>query len=85
MGQGRGAAPAPRPQRPASNGRSQAQRPARPKRSSLEGTRFRPRTARPSPRATPARRSSNKLVAGVVVALSLVVGAVLAQVVFSLF
>ncbi len=59
--------------------------PARSKASSLEGSRFRPRSARPSPRATPAPRANKRVVAGVIIALSLVVGAVLAQVVFSLF
>ena len=59
--------------------------PARSKASSLEGSRFRPRSARPSPRATPAPRANKRVVAGVIVVVSLVVGAVLAQVVFSLF
>jgi mutual gliding-motility protein MglA len=71
----------PRPQRQQS---AQAA-PARSKASSLEGSRFRPRSARPSPRATPAPRANKRVVAGVIVVLSLVVGAVLAQVVFSLF
>jgi signal recognition particle receptor subunit beta len=72
----------PRPQRQQNSGHAA---PARSKASSLEGSRFRPRTARPSPRPTPAPRTNKRVVAGVIVALSLVVGAVLAQVVFSLF
>jgi hypothetical protein len=77
----------PSPQRAA----PQQQRPAAPQRgkratpSSLEGTRFRPRASRPEARPTPAKKGSSKVVAGVVIAVALVVGAVLANVAFSLF
>jgi signal recognition particle receptor subunit beta len=81
---------APRTPRGSSRGSSQGGSVTRAKRgkpSTLEGTRFRPRsTSRSSALPTPTRRSgNNKLVAGVIVAVSLVVGVVLAQVVFSLF
>jgi hypothetical protein len=72
----------PRPQRQQN---AQQGAPARSKASSLEGSRFRPRSARPSPRATPAPRANKRVIAGVIITISLVVGAVLAQVVFSLF
>ena len=74
---------APRPPRQQQAGAPAAS--ARSKSNTLEGSRFRPRTSRPAPRATPAPRANKRVVAGVIVALSLVVGAVLAQVVFSLF
>jgi signal recognition particle receptor subunit beta len=82
--------PAPQaPQRSAPQ--AQPQRQAAPQRgkraapSSLEGTRFRPRASRPEARPTPAKKSSSKVVAGVVIAVALVVGVVLANVAFKLF
>ena len=80
----------PAPQRAAPQ-QQQQQRSAAPQRgkraapSSLEGTRFRPRASRPEARPTPAKKGSSKVVAGVVLAVALVVGAVLANVAFSLF
>lgn len=73
------------PQRAAPKGQPAPQRAKRGAPSSLEGTRFRPRASRPEARPTPAKKGSSKLVAGVVIAVALVVGAVLANVAFSLF
>jgi signal recognition particle receptor subunit beta len=73
-------APQPQPQRQAAPQRGKRAAP-----SSLEGTRFRPRASRPEARPTPAKKSSSKVVAGVVIAVALVVGVVLANVAFKLF
>ena len=79
------------PPQPASPQRPSAPRAAAPQRakrgapSSLEGTRFRPRASRPEARPTPAKKGSSKMVAGIVITVALVVGAVLANVAFSLF
>jgi len=53
---------------------------------SLEGSRFRPRAARPEPRPTPVgQTSTSRLYTGIFVALALAVGAVLTRVIFSFF
>lgn len=75
------AAPRAAPQK----GQSVPQRAKRAAPSQLEGTRFRPRASRPEARPTPAKKGSSKVVAGVVIAVALVVGVVLANVAFSLF
>ncbi len=74
---------------PAARRAQQQPQPARSGRSTpntLEGTRFRPRASRSESRAAPAKpgKGKTKLVVGVVAVVALVVGAVLAQVVFSL-
>lgn len=78
-------APQSAPQRAPAQRQSAPQRAKRATPNNLEGTRFRPRASRPEARPTPAKKGNSKVVAGVVIAVALVVGAVLAQVAFSLF
>jgi mutual gliding-motility protein MglA len=80
-----GGAPAPAARRTAPPKPAQAARPARATPSKLEGTRFRPRAARPEARPTPAKKGNAKVVAGVVIVVAVVVGIVLTNVAFSLF